>query len=84
MPDVEWVAIGVLRDALERSETARSEAEQRCLDFSEQIGRLKAERDAVRAEIEELRRVPEPETPPTQDAAPLAYPPRSRRWWPFG
>jgi hypothetical protein len=78
-------AIGVLRDALERSEVARAEAEQRCLDLSEQVGRLTAERDAARAEAEELRRVPEPEpeTPPTPKAAPLAYPPR-RKWWPFG
>ncbi|WP_215751369.1 MULTISPECIES: hypothetical protein [unclassified Gluconobacter] len=76
-------AIEALREALTRAEAARSEADMRSLDLAEQVGRLKAERDAARAEIEELRRVPEPETPPTPKAAPLAYPPR-RRWWPFG
>ena len=73
-------AIGVLRDALERSEVARSETEQRCLDLSEQVGRLTAERDAARAEVEELHRVPEPEpvpeTPPTQEATPAP-----KTWW---
>lgn len=69
-------AIGVLRDALERSEAARAEAEQRGLDLSEQVGRLTAERDAALAEVEKLRRVPEPETPPTQEATPAP-----RTWW---
>jgi len=71
-------AIGVLRGALERSEVARSEAEARSRQLSEQVGRLKAERDAARAEVEELYRVSKPETPKT----PVAYPLR-RRWWPF-
>jgi len=81
--DATLAAIASLNDALERAEAARTEAEERSRELSEQVGRLKAERDAARAEIEELRRVPEPETPPTPKAAPLAYPPR-RRWWPFG
>jgi len=81
--DATLAAIEAIRSALERSEAARSEADKRCLDLAEQVGHLKAERDAARAEIEELRRVPVPETPPTPKAAPLAYPPR-RRWWPFG
>jgi len=75
-------AIEVLKDALTRAEAARSEADKRSLELAEQVGFLKAERDAARAEIEELRQVQEPETPPTLKAAPLAYPPR-RKWWPF-
>lgn len=81
--DATLAAIASLNDALERAEAARTEAEGRSRELSEQVGRLKAELDAARAEIEELRRVPVPETPPTPKAAPLAYPPR-RRWWPFG
>jgi len=73
-------AIEVLKDALTRAEAARSEADKRSLELAEQIGCLKAERDAARAEIEEFRRVQEPDTP---KATPLAYPPR-RKWWPFG
>jgi len=69
-------AMGVLRDALKRSDVARSEAEQRCLDLSEQVGRLKAERDAARADAEELHRVLEPETPSTQEVT-LPH----KIWW---
>jgi len=72
-------AIEVLKDALTLAEAARSEADKRSLELAEQVGCLKAERDAARAEIEELRRVQKSETPPT----PIAYPLR-RKWWPFG
>ena len=75
-------AIEVLRDALTRAETARSEADKRSLELAEQVGCLKAERDAARAEIEELHRVQDTAIPPTPKAASLAHPLR-RKWWPF-
>jgi len=81
--DVTLAVIEALRDALTRAEAARSEADKRSLELAEQVGCLKAERDAARAEIEELRQVRDTETPQTPKAAPLAYPPR-RKWWPFG
>lgn len=77
--DAALATIEVLKDALIRAEAARSEADKRSLDLAEQVGLLKAERNAARVKIEELCRISEPETP---QATPLAYPSR-RKWWPF-
>jgi len=75
--DATLAAIEALKWALDRSETARADAERRLVALSEQLGRVTAERDAALVRVVET-------TLPTPEATPIKETPKPpRKWWSF-